>query len=27
VKYQETTDIFGYKYAYNFDKKVEKLVF
>jgi len=27
VKYQETTDIFGYKYVYNFDKKVEKLVF
>jgi hypothetical protein len=27
VKYQETVDIFGYKYVYNFDKKVEKLVF
>ncbi|HUM03421.1 MAG TPA: hypothetical protein VL084_14120 [Thermoanaerobaculia bacterium] len=27
VKYQETTDIFGYRYVYNFDKKVEKLVF
>lgn len=27
VKYQETADIFGYKYVYNFDKKVEKLVF
>jgi len=27
VKYQETADIFGYRYVYNFDKKVEKLVF
>ncbi|HQR44763.1 MAG TPA: hypothetical protein PLB02_03975 [Thermoanaerobaculia bacterium] len=27
VKYEETADIFGYKYVYNFDKKVEKLVF
>lgn len=27
VKYAETADIFGYKYVYNFDKKVEKLVF
>jgi hypothetical protein len=27
VKYEETVDIFGYKYVYNFDKKVEKLVF
>jgi len=27
VKYQESVDVFGYKYVYNFDKKVEKLVF
>jgi hypothetical protein len=27
VKYVETVDVFGYKYVYNFDKKVEKLVF
>ncbi len=27
VVYQETADIFGFKYTYNFDKKVEKLVF
>lgn len=27
VKYQETVEVFGYKYVYNFDKKVEKLVF
>jgi hypothetical protein len=27
VKYQESADVFGYKYVYNFDKKVEKLVF
>jgi hypothetical protein len=27
VKYRETADIFGYRYVYNFDKKVEKLVF
>jgi hypothetical protein len=27
VRYQETVDVFSYKYAYNFDKKVEKLVF
>ncbi len=27
VKYEETVDVFGYKYVYNFDKKVEKLVF
>jgi len=27
VKYEESVDVFGYKYVYNFDKKVEKLVF
>ena len=27
VKYEETADIFGFKYKYNFDKKIEKLVF
>ncbi|MFI5179761.1 MAG: hypothetical protein ACHQPI_00005, partial [Thermoanaerobaculia bacterium] len=27
VRYQETVDVFTYKYVYNFDKKVEKLVF
>ncbi len=27
VKYQETVDVFTYKYVYSFDKKVEKLVF
>jgi hypothetical protein len=27
VKYQESVDVFGYRYVYNFDKKIEKLVF
>ena len=27
AKYQETVDVFGYKYVYVFDKKVEKPVF
>jgi len=27
VKYEQTADIFGYKYVYKFDKKVEKPVF
>ncbi len=27
VKYQETVEVFTYSYVYNFDKKVEKLVF
>jgi len=27
VRYQETVEVFTYKYVYNFDKKVEKLVF
>jgi len=27
VRYQETVDVFTYKYVYNFDKKIEKLVF
>lgn len=27
ARYQQTTDIFGYKYVYRFDKKVEKPVF
>ena len=25
--YKQTVDLFGFKYVYNFDKKVEKLVF
>lgn len=27
VRYQETVDVFTFKYVYKFDKKVEKLVF
>jgi hypothetical protein len=27
AKYKQTVDVFGFKYVYNFDKKVEKLVF
>jgi hypothetical protein len=27
ARYKQTADIFGYKYVYNFDKKVEKPVF
>jgi hypothetical protein len=27
LRYQETVEVFTYKYVYNFDKKVEKLVF
>lgn len=27
VRYQETVEVFTYKYVYNFDKKVEKLIF
>lgn len=27
AKYEETVDIFGYKYKYKFDRKVEKPVF
>ena len=27
ARYQQTADIFGYKYVYSFDKKVEKPVF
>ena len=27
IRYQETVDVFSYKYVYNFDKKIEKLVF
>lgn len=27
AKYTQTTDVFGYKYVYNFDKTVEKPVF
>jgi len=27
VRYQETVDVFSYKYTYRFDKKIEKLVF
>ncbi len=27
ARYQQTADIFGYKYVYTFDKKVEKPVF
>jgi hypothetical protein len=27
VKYEETADVLGFKYKYNFDKKIEKLVF
>ena len=27
AKYKQTVDLFGFKYVYNFDKKVEKLVF
>lgn len=27
VRYHETVEVFTYKYVYNFDKKVEKLVF
>jgi len=27
MRYQETVEVFTYKYVYNFDKKVEKLVF
>jgi hypothetical protein len=27
VQYEQTADIFGYKYVYRFDKKVEKPVF
>ncbi|HKC25162.1 MAG TPA: hypothetical protein VKF32_10495 [Thermoanaerobaculia bacterium] len=27
AKYQETVDVFGYKYVYTFDRKVEKPVF
>ena len=27
AQYEQTADIFGYKYVYRFDKKVEKPVF
>ena len=27
ARYKQTVDLFGFKYVYNFDKKVEKLVF
>ena len=27
AQYEQTADIFGYKYVYKFDKKVEKPVF
>ena len=27
ARYQQTADIFGYKYVYSFDKKVEKPIF
>ena len=27
AKYEQTVDIFGYKYVYRFDKRVEKPVF
>jgi len=27
ARYQQTADVFGYKYTYTFDKKVEKPVF
>ena len=27
ARYQQTADVFGYKYVYQFDKKVEKPVF
>ena len=27
ARYKQSVDLFGFKYVYNFDKKVEKLVF